>query len=176
MKLDIAIQKFIKYRIYVQRISQNSRSCDKWALKRFHEFMFTKYSMIVDVEEITFDDFVDYSEFMETHEFKRWRSLAKKVKLSHNSIVKHQQIIRTFLKWCYCNKFIATDFWIMKVWNIERRENIYYIMESLNRFFSGGYNHDDGYWNSTVGQASQHNGDCEGSRCRWKIRWALRKR
>ena len=136
MELDIAIQKFIKYRIYVQRISQNSRSCDKWALKRFHEFMFTKYSRIVDVEEITFDDFVDYSEFMETHEFRRWRSLAKKVKLSHNSIVKHQQIIRTFLKWCYCNKFIETDFWNMKVWNIERRENISVLShDEIKQFF-----------------------------------------
>jgi hypothetical protein len=71
MKLDIAIQKFIKYRNFVQKISQISKNNDRGALSRFHEFLFTKYSRVVDVEEISFDDFIDYSEFMGTATFRR---------------------------------------------------------------------------------------------------------
>ena len=136
MKLDIAIQKFIKYRNFVQKISQISKNNDRGALSRFHEFLFTKYSRVVDVEEISFDDFIDYSEFMGTATFRRWRSLAKKVKLSHNSIVKHQQIVRIFLKRCYQNKLLQTDFGCLKIWKIERRENASVLShDEIKQFF-----------------------------------------
>ena len=143
MELDIAIQKFFRYRAYVQKVSQDSKSLDKSALTRFHQFLFTKYSRVVDVAEISFDDFVDYSEFMGTHEFNRWRSFAKKVKLSHNSIVKHQQIVRLFLKWCFFNKFTDNDFSFLKVWNIKRLENASILShDEIKRFFEEAENNE----------------------------------
>lgn len=66
MKLDIAIQKYIKYRTFIQKLSSNCVIADNGALRRFNEFAFTKYSYIPDLEEISLDDFIDYAEVLST--------------------------------------------------------------------------------------------------------------
>jgi len=137
MELDIALNKYIKYRLYVQKINKISIYNDRGALTRFNQFLFTKYSKTLDLDEITLDDFIEYSEFLWTAEFRRWKSKAKKVKLCHNSLVNHQQRIRLFFKWCYQNKFMKTDFRDLKVWNIERREKASILShEEILQFFN----------------------------------------
>ena len=64
MELDIALNKYIKYRLYVQKINKISIYNDRGALTRFNQFLFTKYSKTLDLDEITLDDFIEYSEFL----------------------------------------------------------------------------------------------------------------
>ena len=136
MELDIAIQKYIKYRLYVQKLAKSWVINDRGALERFNQYLFTKYSKILDLNEIKFDDFIDYSEFLATAEFRRWRSQWKKIKLSHNSRVNHQRKIRLFFKRCYQNKFMNIDFRDIQIWNIKRRENASILShDEIKQFF-----------------------------------------
>jgi len=124
MDLDIAIQKFLKYRLYIQKIHKNTISIEKWVFKRFNEFIFVKYSRIVSLDEIKLDDFIEYAEFLETAEFKRWKNNAKKIKLSYNTQIIHQHKIRTFFKWCHLSWFMEKDFGEMPIWKFKGNKNL----------------------------------------------------
>lgn len=136
MKLDIAIQKYLSYRKFVQKVHKCNRLNDRGALTRFHEFMFTKYSNIVDLDEVSLDDFIEYSEILSTKKFRRWRSHAKNIKLCHNSLVNHQRKIRQFFRFCHENQFMQTNLSKVQIWNIERREELSVLShDEIRQFF-----------------------------------------
>lgn len=136
MKLDIAIQKYIKYRTFIQKLSSNCVIADNGALRRFNEFTFTKYSYIPDLEEISLDDFIDYAEVLSNSTFHRWKYGAKTCRLTHNSICNHQRRIRAFFRWCYYNQFMKQDFSRLQTGRVKKQESVSILThEEVKQFF-----------------------------------------
>ena len=136
MELDIATEKYLRYRLYVQKISKNTITIERGAFKRFNEFLFVKYSKVLDLDEITLDDFIEYSEFLTTAEFRRGRKSAKKINLSHNTQVIHQQKLRNFFKRCFISGYMKKDFWEMPIWKFMKNKKISFLShDEVKKFF-----------------------------------------
>lgn len=52
MKIDFALEKYLKYRRYVEKVSKNTLLLHKGALTRFIQFLFVKRSEIPELDEI----------------------------------------------------------------------------------------------------------------------------
>lgn len=52
MKIDFALEKYLKYRRYVEKISNNTLIQHKGAIERFIQFIFVLRSDIPELEEI----------------------------------------------------------------------------------------------------------------------------
>ena len=52
MKIDFAIEKYLKYRKFVEKISSNTLKLHRGALTRFVQFLFTERSEIPNLDEI----------------------------------------------------------------------------------------------------------------------------
>lgn len=135
MKLDIAIDKYLKYREYVQKVEYNTLLKDRGALYRFHEYMFTKKSYVVDLDEIVVDDIIEYCEFLWKTEFRFWRKNWLKSTLAHNTQVVHQLAIRRFFKHCFLFKETENNLYLMPVAKIKKKAVPSLTHDEVQKFF-----------------------------------------
>jgi len=135
MKIDFAIEKYLKYRKFVEKISTNTLKLHRWALTRFVQFLFAERSEIPDLDEIWLDDLIEYCEFLETAEFTRGRWYWKKIHLSHNTQVAHQHCLQKFFKRCYISRMMNSEIYHIPVARFKKTELSYLSHDEVEQFF-----------------------------------------
>lgn len=135
MKIDFAIEKYLKYRKFVEKISTNTLKLHRWALTRFVQFLFAERSEIPDLDEIWLDDLIEYCEFLETAEFTRGRWYWKKIHLSHNTQVAHQHCLQKFFKRCYISRMMDSEIYHIPVARFKKTELSYLSHDEVEQFF-----------------------------------------
>lgn len=135
MKIDFAIEKYLKYRRFVEKITKNTLTLHKWVLNRFANFLQDQRGEVPHLDEIWLDSLIDYCEYMETAEFLRGRGYWKKVKLSHNTQVLHQHCIQKFFKWCYVSRIMNSEVYHIPVAKFKPNELVYLTHQEVEDFF-----------------------------------------
>lgn len=135
MKIDFAVEKYLKYRKFVEKITTNTLKLHRGALTRFVQFLFVQRSEIPDLDEIWLDDVIEYCEFLETAEFSRWRGYWKKIHLSHNTQVTHQHCIQGFFKRCYVSRLMNAEIYHIPIAKFKKTELSYLSHDEVEQFF-----------------------------------------
>lgn len=135
MKIDFALEKYLKYRRYVEKVSKNTLLLHKGALSRFIQFLFVKRSEIPELDEIWLDDLIEYCEYLETAEFARGKWYGKKINLSHNTQVAHQHCIQKFFKRCYVSRMMDAEIYHIPVAKFKPNEIVYLTHQEVESFF-----------------------------------------
>lgn len=135
MKIDFAVEKYLKYRKFVEKITTNTLKLHRGALTRFVQFLFVQRSEIPELDEIWLDDVIEYCEFLETAEFSRWRGYWKKIHLSHNTQVTHQHCIQGFFKRCYVSRLMNAEIYHIPIAKFKKTELSYLSHDEVEQFF-----------------------------------------
>lgn len=135
MKIDFALEKYLKYRRYVEKITNNTLIQHKGAIDRFIQFLFVQRSDIPELDEIWLDDLIEYCEYLETAEFTRGKGHKKKIQLSHNTQVFHQHCIQKFFKRCYVSRIMNTEIYHIPVAKFKPNELTYLSPQEVEWFF-----------------------------------------
>ena len=135
MKIDFALEKYLKYKKFVEKVSTNTQKLHRGAITRFIQFLFVQRSEIPELDEIWLDDLIEYCEYLETAEFKRGKGYGKTIHLAHNTQIIHQRCLKKFFNWCYVSRFMDSEIFNIPLGKFKRTEISYLTSEEVQNFF-----------------------------------------
>lgn len=134
MKINAAIQQFVKYATYLEKRAISTLDHYKTATKRFEEYLSEIYGEDLELSRITLNDMINYAERLDELEVPSGFS-KKKRKLTHNTKVALITTIKTFFKWCKQCKYDCLEYDLIPISKQERNELCYLTHSEILAFF-----------------------------------------